>query len=46
MNNRKQRYWEWWWQQVLKGLVPETIYRFTRLKDQFLRLKNASKKTT
>ncbi len=30
--------WKWWWQQVLDGIIPESIYRFARLKDKCMRL--------
>lgn len=30
--------WKWWWKQVLAGIIPESVYRFARLKEAKMRL--------
>lgn len=37
MSKKQEVDWEWWWKQVLKGMIPESIYRKARLEDYYLR---------
>jgi len=36
MNKRqKKSYWKFWWEQVLKGIIPECVYRMARVRSLY-----------
>jgi len=30
---QKKSYWKFWWEQVLKGIIPECVYRMAKIRD-------------
>ncbi len=36
-NNKKDVDWDFWWEQVLNGTIPETTYRFARMKNRYIK---------
>lgn len=30
--------WKWWWEQVLKGNIPEYTYRIARMREKIRRV--------